>query len=145
MYGCVDFTDKTVLDIGADWGGTPAFFLSKGARSVIGVDGNRHYVEKMRDHFKDDPRVLPLYVYVKVSQQLCDLIQIYKPDLVKVDCEGCERLLTEIPNLDLCPEYLIEVHSDEIRKTLLNLFDGYELVTETSFDEGLYMMHWRKN
>ncbi|KKM93814.1 hypothetical protein LCGC14_1204510 [marine sediment metagenome] len=145
MYGRLNYTDKVVLDIGADWGGTPAFFLSKGARRVIGVDYHAWYVEKMADHFRDDCRVFPVQVNVKTSKQMENLIQIYKPDIVKVDCEGCERLLFDVNNLALCPEYVVEVHSDDVHHSLLSKFKeaGHTVAYQKKLADGLYITHWR--
>lgn len=147
MYSCVDFTGKVVLDIGADWGGTPGFFLEKGAKRVIGVDGNKALVMKMYKHFEDDYRVLPLYMMIKHSHQLQSLLEIYRPDVVKLDCEGCEILLTEVPGLDACPEYILEVHSDDIRQLLTEKFHelGYPLATKLDLTEELFILHWRKS
>ncbi len=146
MYGHLDFTDKVVLDIGADWGGTPAFFLSRGAKKVIGVDYHAWYVEKMADHFRDDYRVLPVQVKVENAKQIKDLIQIHKPDIVKIDCEGCEKVLSRVINLGLCPEYIVEIHSDSIRDSLLSKFKrvGHKVVHEKKLADELYVIHWRK-
>ena len=146
MYGFVDVSDKVVLDIGADWGSTPHFFLIKGAKRVIGVDGSKWYVEKMYNYFKDDYRVLPLYMMIDNYRQLQYLLEIYRPDVVKMDCEGCETYLIETPSLDVCPEYVIEVHSDKIRQSLTKKFDdvGYQLITKLDLTEELFIIHWRK-
>jgi len=40
-WGCVSYKDKTVLDLGADYGSTVYYFLKNGAKKVIAVEGDK--------------------------------------------------------------------------------------------------------
>lgn len=135
MYGFVNVTDKTVLDIGADWGSTPHFFITKGAKSVIAVDGYKGYYDRMVENLKDEPRVLPVYLFIRKPQDIAELIETYRPDVVKIDCEGCEIHLASV-SLDILKipqEYVIETHGDEILDSINNAMSaaGFALKAES--------------
>ena len=134
MYGFVDVKDKTVLDIGADWGSTPHFFITKRAARVIAVDGNRSFYDRMVKNLKDEPRVLPVYLYIKSTEDISGLIEQYKPDVVKIDCEGCEQFLAGVPKevLQIPKEYIIETHGDDILDSINTAMAdaGFELKAE---------------
>lgn len=145
MYGNVNMVDKTILDIGADWGSTADFFLRSGAKKVIAVDSSTRYIKKMRELFKGDRRVVPVLMNIKTAEDIQTLLELYKPDLTKVDCEGCEAVLSGVPNLGDCEEYLVETHTEEIRKNLLKAFANLFFVEEQQrFNVNLYVIHWRK-
>lgn len=111
-YGLLDFKDKTVLDIGADYGSTACYFLGKGAKRVIAVEGNPQFFQELLANTKDDERVQPISLYVKTGSHLENLLQTHKPDITKIDCEGCEFYLMQVKNetLRMCPKYIIETH-----------------------------------
>jgi FkbM family methyltransferase len=119
-----DVKGDTVLDIGAYLGDTPLMWLYKGAARVIAVEPvplHFHYLEKntaslpvvclkaalavrlphiqgevgsvkygLWDWNGDGTNVLNSPVV-----QLLELVEVYKPTVVKLDCEGCEHHVLE--------------------------------------------------
>lgn len=118
MYGSLNFKGKIVLEIGAEIGSTAQFFLERGAVKVISVEREDILFEQLKENFKDDKRVIPLKIDIQPNVYLEWLILKYLPDIVHMDCEGCEVVLLE--NVDnwifqIPDAYQIEVHHEEIR------------------------------
>ena len=136
LYGKTDYTNKTVLDIGADWGSTADYFLRKGALQVIAVDNTPEYIEKMKGYIKQfDLAIIPLLQDNHEPESWSQLLETYKPDIVKSDCEGCEIGLLGVPNtiFRIPKVYIIETHSKKVvtlhQSILLKLKEnGYEIV-----------------
>lgn len=112
MYAITNLKGKVILDIGADWGSTPHFFISQGAKQVIAVEGNEKYYKRMKENFRDDPRVIPKFIYIIEARDIEKLIKEHSPDIVKIDCEGCERHLSRVQRsiLKIPSEYIMETH-----------------------------------
>jgi len=111
-WGVFSFTGKVILDVGADYGSTAAFFLMRGAKRVIAVEPNPVYFKRLVSNFRLDPRVIPVQKEIQDSRDLENLIRRFRPNLVKTDCEGCEIHLIHVdPSvLRSVPEYLVETH-----------------------------------
>jgi hypothetical protein len=88
-----DFQGKCVLDLGADYGSTACYFLRRGAREVIAVEGNRILALNLARNAKRERRITPIQGMITRPEQVDALILKYKPDIVKVDIEGCESAL----------------------------------------------------
>ena len=84
-----DYTDKVVLDIGCAFH-TPDFFLEKGAGHVIAIDIDEKRMKEIILYAEKFGQVTPLVMGIKNHEQLIELYQKYTPDIVKIDCEGCE-------------------------------------------------------
>ncbi len=115
LYGFVDYKDKAVLDVGADYGSTASFFFEKGAQIVYGVEKNKWMIRKMRRNTKRMNNLVPIELDVSCPNQFAKLLR-YNPDIVKVDCEGCERHLLEVDDsiFSDIAEYIIETHTQEL-------------------------------
>jgi len=111
-YTVINLEGKVVLDIGADWGSTPHFFITQGAKRVIAVEGDQEYHARMREHFKEEPNIVVVFKYIRAAKDIAKLIEEYKPDIVKIDCEGCERHLSMVQShiLKIPSDYMIETH-----------------------------------
>jgi len=145
MYGFVDVKDRTVLDIGADWGSTPHFFITRGAKSVIAVEGGRNHYDEMVKNLKDESRVLPIYLFIRETEDMVKLIKNLHPDIVKIDCEGCEQALVNVPQdvLRIPREYVIEIHSEELIESIhKSLNDGFDLCEDIPIVEGVRIRHY---
>lgn len=108
----IDYRNKVVLDVGADWGSTADFFLKNGASKVIAVESDTEMYDKLLRFSNEEKRITALRIYIADGKQITDLITEYKPSIVKIDCENCEKHLTNVPwqVLRIPRMYLIEYH-----------------------------------
>ena len=119
-YGFVDYEGKKVMDVGADWGRTADYFLQKGAKGVIAIEGDPVFYEKLKENAKLLPDMIPIFLPIRHPDDFIDLIKRWSPDLMQIDCEGCEAFLFQIPNeiFSRIPEYLIETHSIQLYRIM---------------------------
>jgi len=119
-YGFVNYEGKKVMDVGADWGRTADYFLQKGAKCVIAIEGFSPFYDKLEENAKFLPDMIPVYVNIRHPDDFVDLIKRWSPDLMQVDCEGCEIQLFQVPDeiFSRVPEYLIETHSFKLYKIM---------------------------
>jgi predicted RNA methylase len=117
-----DFNGKTVLDLGADYGSTAVFFLGMGVKKVIAVEGDKRLVGMMRSSFKNDHRVVPISAWIDSPKKITELVQTFKPNLVKCDIEGAEVHLLKVP-LRLVKTWMVEAHSPELHTKLVQRFN----------------------
>ncbi len=67
---------KTVVDMGAGCGETAQFYLLHGAKHVIAIESETHFVDFLKHNFAQDPRVTIVQAHI---------------DMVKMDIEGGEK------------------------------------------------------
>lgn len=122
----ITYSDKTVLDLGADYGSTAEFFLKHGAKKVIAIEGDQKLSKQLIDNYKGSSNVIPISKFIDSPKQIEQLISKYKPDIVKVDIEGYEiNLLKVKPKIiQSVKEWMIEYHSDELKDKLLAFFQS---------------------
>ena len=125
-WNYVSFENKTVLDLGADFGSTPSYFLYRGANQIIAVEGDPSLASKLCDNFVGDRRVIPTELMVTHSSDINSLIIRYRPDIVKMDIEGAEINLLECPDETLrsVKEWLIEAHNLDLCMKIRERFLG---------------------
>lgn len=127
MYGSLDYTGKVVLDIGADYGTTARFFLERGAAEVIVSEKNPEWVEKLEEFADADPRI---WVTGTVSRPDAEeLLWIYNPDIVKLDCEGCEGLFVDGENVadgvfQIPEAWVVETHTQAYYDAFVTRFQA---------------------
>lgn len=111
----IDYKDKIVLDIGADYGSTAEFFLKKGAKQVIAVESDPKLGEQLKK-FSENKNITPFISEINRSEKLVYLLQEFKPDIVKSDCEKCEKLFLGVPIevLRIPKTYIVECHPDYV-------------------------------
>jgi len=121
MSGGLDYNGAVVLDIGADYGTTAAFFLGHGAREVYVSERNEEWRIELHKLADRDPRVhvLPSLAPENAAGILLDV----RPDIVKVDCEKCERhlLAVPVPQMSIPRAWVMETHT----KVLYDAFWGF--------------------
>ncbi len=129
MYGSMDYEGKVVLDIGADYGTTATWFLEQGAKRVLVSEKNPEWYEQLVALAVEDPRIeITPTIDLKT---ICELLHGWFPQIVKVDCEGCEVVLLEVsPQLLTKPEvWVLETHTqmlyDELKERFRTL--GYKV------------------
>jgi len=113
-YGRVDYKGKTVMDIGTDWGSTAEFFAHKGASKIICVDGNITFLKELEENVTRYK--WPVIIEQRSIQAVSDLeylLQKFEVDIVKCDCDGCERWFETLTRdyARRVPLYIFEIHS----------------------------------
>lgn len=137
MYGGLDYEGAVVLDVGADYGSTARYFLERGASQVYASEKNPKFVERLIA-WVDGPESPPVAVLLPMNANLAERwLRDIRPDLVKMDCEKCERFLLEVPDDLLAGPrgWVIETHTRELYDDLRALFRrlGYEVTTVEEF------------
>lgn len=120
----IDYGGKTILDIGADYGSTASFFLSKGAKSVVAVEPDMERFRKLQEYADETEMLTAINMKIVGANQMEDLLVRFKPDVVKLDCEGCEQVLADVKEeIARIPSmYVIEMHSEKIQDSLERFF-----------------------
>lgn len=120
------FRGKVVLDLGADYGSTAYFFGKKGASKVIAVEGDRGLFLRLQKYARRYHFIVPIQLMISSKEDLMQLIASYAPDIIKVDIEGAESLLSTFPRnyLAMVDEWLIETHGPRIASELCKTFSA---------------------
>ncbi len=148
----VSFLGKKILDVGADIGSTASYFLCKGASLVYAVEGNRLFYEELERNSNHELNIVPIFLWVDSQEKWMELIISTRPDLVKVDCEGCERHLLDLPNeiFGSIPEYIIEAHRRDLFDALLSKLQEnyyqifhYEYINDLNIIIGRHLSKYR--
>ena len=134
-WGFLDYGGKRVLDIGADCGSTADFFLQLGAWDVIAVEGDEKFYEELLKNSKIISGIIPVKMFIDSSQSIVNLLETYKPDIVKIDIEYYEILLNSVPDdkLTLAKDYVIECHVNGVCEILEDKFSKNFDVTTCVF------------
>lgn len=119
-WGFIDWKNKVVLDIGADYGSTAECFLSVGASKVYASEGDEKLYNQLVEYAKDKPNIIPNRKWIGGPTDFIDLFNNFKTDIVKIDCEGAEEHLLGVPDdiLRSNKEYVIECHGQEPTKKI---------------------------
>jgi hypothetical protein len=131
-----DFKDKIILDVGADFGTTAHYFLSKGAKKVICVES----LKECYDGLVINSKILnihPVLLNILSSADWEKILSEYDFDIVKSDCEGGEAYLINVNDflIKKAGEWIIEVHPWVDRENLKEKFikNGFKLEYEESW------------
>jgi len=147
-YGFVNYKGKVVLDIGADYGTTAAYFLRKGALRVVAVEADDSCFGMLVKNAVGESRVEAVHCVVSSPEQFEGLICAYRPDIVKVDCEGCEVSLLEVPDkvFSSVPEYVMEIHSDDLNDLFIQKFGklGYSVDHADNWIPRVWIIHAKR-
>jgi len=136
MYGSLDYRGAVVLDVGGYIGDTALWMLARGARFVH-VYEPVYWREAMQNLEGKPATVYPYAVWWDAGElelavdaastglragstrvrtvPLPEVIDAHKPDIVKMDCEGCEWAILYTPcGLMRSVQWVIEVHGPEL-------------------------------
>lgn len=144
QYGSLDYKDKVILDIGADYGSSPMFFLRKGAKKVIAVESNADYVNVLHKIEKKVKEVISVDFKISCGYNISNLIKKYSPDIVKVDCDGCEVFLLQMTDIDikLVKDWILELHSVNVYNAIKDLFIRNEFEIKFSRFDSVSQWAW---
>jgi FkbM family methyltransferase len=146
-----DCTGKVVLDIGGFQGETAVLFALAGAKKIVvyePVPDNVYFIKKNAElnhinvevhdagigsedsAIKIQPGLNEDYFYRSTQpfdmkiRNVANVISESKADVAKIDCEGAEICLVNVPSevLRLVPCYFIELHGEEVRKVVTEKF-----------------------
>lgn len=127
-YGFKDISwnDKIILDLGADYGSTAECFLERGAKKIYAIEGDKSLLEQLMK-FCSNPenKTVPIITFINTPYDLIYLISETEYDICKIDIEGYEIHLTEVPGMVLrkIKEYVIETHSNIINDKIIKKFN----------------------
>jgi hypothetical protein len=134
-----ELNNKIVLDLGCGWihneyMSTPEYFISRGASKVIGVDVTCSEIEKLNSLYP-----LHLFICRSISSDVdfTDIINTYKPHLIKMDIEGYEIFLKDVKKevFSSVEEFAIEYHNPECKKVIIDKFNelDFEITAINNF------------
>lgn len=114
--------NATILDLGCGWlfqpfESTPEFFINNKASKVIGVDCAGGEIAKLNETYPDHVFICK---EINEANDLIDLINLYQPDIIKMDIEGYEILLKDITQdqFKSVKQVAIEYHNNECKQVL---------------------------
>ena len=108
----------TILDVGAGCGETAHFFFEHGAARVVAIEPDRKALRFLRENSRRNKwhiRIVPRPFRIGDLQE--------KHDFMKMDGEGCERLLLRLPRDALLKPSVIEAHNVEVTARLVTRFN----------------------
>jgi len=144
IYGNLNYENKTVLDIGADWGRTADHFLQKGAKRVIAVEGGKEWYKLLERNAELIDGITPIFLWLKNPSDISNLIKVYNPDIVKIATRGwsdCENWLLEIPSdiITSVPQYILPTsQAHDQKRNIVNLIKMFESL---NYDVNIQMHH----
>jgi fibrillarin-like rRNA methylase len=123
-WGFINWKNKQILDIGADFGSTAECFLAVGASKIYASEGDNNLYNQLIEYAKDKPNIVPNKKWISSPADFIDLFNNFKVDIVKMDIEGAEIHLLGVPDdiLKSIKEYAIECHSIYIMNAILERF-----------------------
>lgn len=134
-YGSLDYRDAVVLDIGAEYGCSAEFFLSRGAKHVFASE----FSPEWRNLLARWAVGKPVTVVPAVTEDNAATLLGLSPDVVKVDCEGCEKVLLGVSDEALATPraWVLETHTADLYDSLTERMRslGYK-VTNIEYHEG---------
>lgn len=138
-WNYASFKDKVVLDLGADYGSTVRYFLKKGARFIIAVEGDPKFAQELRKRYQSSGKVMFEELMIDSAEDMNKLICHKGIDLAKIDIEGAEKFLLSLPSIMNIPTWLIETHSKEIDRQLIIHFQkhGFKVYRQSALSANL--------
>ena len=153
----INYENKVIIDIGSNSGDSPLYFASKGAK-VYGFEPMKEHYNMSLENLKLNPHLstnIKLYNYavsykkgklninsmdsvanyIQDSNYEVDIISLnditdrIEPDILKMDCEGCEFGIIEHCDLTKFNEIIFEHHAEMVGK-------NYNLLTNKLEKEG---------
>ena len=130
-WGWLYVEGKVVLDVGADYGSTASFFLSRGAKHVVGVEADKRLFKRLQALAGGVPALDAVEMRVSSARDWEELLTVYRPDVVKSDCEGGECGLLDLDDrvFRRVGQWAVELHTPEMAAHFGNDFPWGSLET----------------
>jgi FkbM family methyltransferase len=170
-----DFKEKVVLDIGGFQGESAVFFSTLGAKKVIVYEPIREYCSAIQRNIAlnsisaevhqagigNENTILTTDVFdptlkdgqkprkeiIKI-QNVSAIIEQSNADIAKIDCEGAEICLTQVPAeiLRKIPYYMLELHGEDTRRAVTAKFmnSGFRIARIINRGSVLTIVHFRR-
>lgn len=137
--------DKIVMDMGCSfwdsswnegWLSSSEYLVSRGAKKLIGFDCAGHDIEKYHQLYGNDGKYFTFQLCVNKDEHIEDLLQQYKPQVIKCDIEGAEIHFKNVTKemINFVDEMGIEYHNDPTRDLIR------EKIKEWGFNHTLYQL-----
>ncbi len=88
-YACIEYTGKTVFDVGCGVGDSIIFFIKNGAEKVLGFDINEAFIQEAYNNVKLNGFEKRVKIFAR-EVGLDDIRNREEHIVLKLDCEGCE-------------------------------------------------------
>jgi len=131
IYKISDFRKKKVLDVGGFLGETACLFHSWGAQHVVVYESNWLFAKYAKVNLRINKISGLVHNALVDGKNHCNSVNWLDVlmegfDIVKVDCEGCEQYLLDVPNdiLKKTPYWVIECHNAKIFMDLASKFSS---------------------
>ncbi len=124
-----DVQDKIVMDLGCGWlfqpfQSTPEYFISRGAKSVIGVEADGGEVQKLKGLYPNHTFICKT---ILSETDLIELFETYRPEVIKMDIEGYESVIDKMTNATL---QLINIKKSQLTSAYEQLVEYEVLIKE---------------
>lgn len=141
-WNFLNFNEQIVLDLGCGKFyssiSTAEWFVENGAGLVVGVD--------LSDIGYQSDRFIMKVMNIDSTQKIKSLIDLYYPSVLKIDIEGAEIYLYDIPHLASVNQIGIEYHNEYLKELCERKFIDwgfkntklYQLFDESTDRIGVY-------
>ena len=142
-WGHIKCKDKVAIDLGCgrwetveyrdpSWPTTPEWLIELGASKVIAFDIDANEIDWYNENIAPKMPVTAVNASIKSVESIRDILNTYKPKVVKCDIEGYEALFLELTDEEFTSIdfYALETHSDDLYNAFVNKFNtlGYEII-----------------
>ena len=131
--------NKIVMDLGCGWlfqpfQSTPEYFISRGAKLLIGVEADGGEVQKLQTLYPNHTFICKT---ILSETHLIELFWTYRPQVIKMDIEGYESVINKMTSEQWISveEIGVEYHNPtckEILERKLSEF-GFEITNINTF------------
>jgi len=144
----VNVEGKTVIDLGADYGSTAYYFLSKGALRVVCVEGNPTLFRQLQANMRYLPNCIAVYKHLRSASDFAEVLA-HTAEIVKVDVEGAEKHLLKVEPgvLQQHYEWIIEIHRNVNQREFIAYFQsaGFDIIHMFPLYIGLTIVHFLRH